>query len=147
MGNMEKILAYCHSHWKQFMKYAIVGASGFVLDMGLLIFFKEYFGITALLAVILTQAIVLVYNFSLNKWWSFKNKEIPHKQLVRYATLAAANYGFSVLTMYIFHDRFFGFDYRLVRLASVAVMVSWNFFLYNHWVYRPEKSPNVHNLG
>lgn len=117
------------------MKYFVVGTSGFVLDMATLVVFKEYFGLTAVVAVIFNQVIVLSYNFSLNKWWSFKNRAMPHKQLVRYLTLAGFNYVFSVVAMYIFHDGM-GFDYRLVRLASVMCMVLWNFLLYKYWVYR-----------
>lgn len=137
----KKILAYIIASHREFIKYAFVGGSGFILDMGTLILFKEYFGISAVSAVIINQAIILTYNFCLNKWWSFRNREMPHKQLVRYLMLAFFNYGFSVLAMYIFHDRY-GHDYRWVRVASVMVMVSWNFFLYKHWVYKK----NVHNL-
>ncbi len=137
---IQKTLTYIWSARREFIKYALVGGSGFVLDMGTLILFKEYFGVSAVIAVIINQALILTYNFSLNKWWSFRNKEMPHKQLVRYIMLALFNYGFSVLAMYIFHDHY-GYDYRWVRVGSVMAMVLWNFFLYKHWVYRK----NVHN--
>jgi len=122
----------------QFAKYVIVGTSGFVLDMATLIYFKEHLGMMPVMAVVVNQMIVLTYNFSLNKWWSFKNKEIPHKQLVRYLTLAGFNYAFSVLTMWVFAD-LLGQDYRIVRLLTVMLMVLWNFLLYKYWVYRPEE--------
>jgi putative flippase GtrA len=41
--------------------------------------------------------------------------------------------------MYVFNHGF-GFDYRLVRICSIALMVSWNFFLYKYWVYKPDLS-------
>ena len=118
----------------QFAKYFITGISGVILDMVTLILFKEIFGWLPVVAVIVNQILLLGYIFLINKYWTFKNKEIPHKQIIRFLILAGFNYLFSVFVMYIFNHKF-GFDYRLVRLASIASMVSWNFFLYKYWIY------------
>lgn len=132
---LKRSIEYLWSLRTQFAKYFVVGFSGLLLDMATLIMFKEWLHWSAVLAVVINQILLLSYNFLLNKYWSFKNKEMPHRQIVRYLTLAAFNYGFSVIAMYVFHDRFFQFDYRLVRIITIACMVSWNFFLYKHWVY------------
>lgn len=137
----KKTIKYAWSIRHQFVKYFIVGFSGLFLDMATLILFKEKLGLIATLAVVLNQFIVLIYNFTLNKYWSFKNKEMPHKQVMRYLALAAINYAFSVLIMYIFSDKI-GFDYRLVRICTIALMVGWNFFLYKYWVYKIETEEN-----
>jgi putative flippase GtrA len=131
---IKRIFRYGWSVRHQFAKYATVGASGFLLDMASLIFFAELFGVNPTVAVVFNQLIILGYNFSLNKYWTFGNRDIPHKQAMRFAVLAACNYAFSVAAMYVFNERF-GFDYRVVRLAAIGVMVSWNFLLYKHWVY------------
>ncbi|MDD2656009.1 MAG: GtrA family protein [Patescibacteria group bacterium] len=135
---IKKILQYALSVRHQFTKYFIVGFSGLFLDLATLIFFKEFFGLNATIAVILNQILMLTYNFLLNKYWSFKNKEMPHRQIVRYLVLAGFNYLFSVGVMYLF-NHILEFDYRLVRIATIAVMVMWNFFLYKYWVYREER--------
>lgn len=120
---------------REFTKYFIVGFSGLLIDMGSLVLLKEVFGLWPVLAVIINQAFLLVYNFTLNKYWSFKNKGMPHRQIVRYLILAGFNYLFGVVAMYIFNHKL-GFDYRLVRILTIALMVSWNFFLYKYWVYK-----------
>jgi putative flippase GtrA len=132
---VKRALKYAWSVRMQFSKYFFVGISGLLIDMATLIIFREVFGWIPTIAVVVNQVIVLGYNFTLNKYWSFANKEIPHKQLVRYAVLATFNYIFSVGTMYIFNGMF-EFDYRVVRIVTIAVMVNWNFFLYKYWVYR-----------
>lgn len=135
---------YLWSLRREFAKYFLVGISAVAFDMGTLIAAKELLNIPATPAVVVNQALVLVYVFLVNKYWSFRNRDVPHKQVVRFVMLAAFNYGFSVFTMYMFHDTI-GFDYRLVRLGTIALMVSWNFFLYKYWVYRlplTEKSPS-----
>lgn len=132
---LKKMLQAAINARYQFMKYAVVGTSGFVIDMGSLILLKEVFGIRPVVAVVMNQAVLLVYNFTLNKYWSFQNREMAHWQAVRYGMLAAWNYFFAAAAMYLFNDQW-GFDYRLVRLLSVVGMVSWNFVLYRQWVYR-----------
>ena len=136
---IKKTFSYFWSVRHQFTKYLIVGISGVFLDLATLIFFKEFFGFNATVAVVCNQILMLTYNFLLNKYWSFKNKEIPQKQIVRYLILAGFNYFFSVGVMYLF-NHLVNYDYRLVRIATIAVMVLWNFFLYKYWVYREVKS-------
>lgn len=133
-----QILNYFYSLRHQFAKYFIVGFSGVFLDMGTLIIFKEYLGWTPVLAVVVNQLLIMAYNFSLNKYWSFKSKTLPHKQIVRYLILAGCNYLFSIIIMYFFNHKM-GLDYRWVRLSTIVVMVSWNFFLYKYWVYKENR--------
>lgn len=119
----------------QFIKYAVVGGSGLILDIGLLVIFKEWVGLSATMAVLVSQIIVLGYNFTLNKYWSFAENSLPHKQIVRYGILAGWNYLFSGGTMYFFHE-VLGANYLMVRLGAIACMVLWNFILYKKWVYK-----------
>lgn len=134
---LKKLVQYLYSLRREFAKYFIVGFSGVFLDLGSLILFKEIFGWWPVFAVAVNQVIILAYNFTLNKYWSFRNQEMPQWQLVRYLSLAGFNYIFSVVIMYIFNHEL-GFDYRLVRLGTIIIMVAWNFFLYKYWVYKKE---------
>lgn len=139
---INKICTYCWSLRRQFAKYFIVGISGFVLNLSLLILAKEILGISAVIATAVIGLFLMVFNFLLNKYWSFRDKTMPHKQIIRYIILSAGNYVFSVSAMYLLHDQF-GWDYRLVNIGTVAVMVSWNFLLFKYWVYRVEcQNPN-----
>jgi len=132
---IRKTTQYFWSVRHQFAKFLFVGGSGIFLDIGLLIFLKEFFAINAVLAVVLNQLIVMVYNFTLNKYWTFRSNAMPHRQLVRYLVLIGCNYVFGIGMMYVFHQ-IFGFDYRIVRLGTIGVMGVWNFFVYKYWVYR-----------
>jgi putative flippase GtrA len=120
---------------QQFIRYFIIGFSGFFLDIFSLILLKEYLFLSATLAVIINQIFIIIYNFNLNKYWTFKNKEVDPKQFLRYITLVLFNYIFSIIMMYLFNE-LFNFDYRLVRTATIIIMVLWNFFIYKFWVYK-----------
>ncbi len=131
---MNKYLDYFWSVRHQLAKYFVVGISGLVLDVGLLALFSKGFKWNPTIAVFISQILVLIYNFLLNKYWSFANKEIPHEQIVRYSILAVSNIAFGSFVMYIFNERL-GYEELIVRIITVALSVSWNFFLYKYWVY------------
>jgi putative flippase GtrA len=120
---------------QEFIKYFFVGVSSFVLDMSSLILLKESLFSSASVAVLFNQIFIILYNFNLNKYWTFSNKLDNKKQFVKYLTLILFNYIFSVLIMYLFSDRM-GIDYRIIRTGTIMVMVMWNFYIYKFWVYR-----------
>jgi len=120
---------------RQIIKYFIVGISSVLLDLVSLIILKEVFRLNPVWAVSLNQILLIFYNFSLNKYWSFSSFSLPHRQFIRYLLLSGFDYLFSVCSMYLFYQQL-GFDYRLVRLLAIALMVSWNFLLYKFWIYR-----------
>ncbi len=120
---------------REILKYAVVGGSGVALDIISLALLKEWFGLSPTIAVIINQAFLLAYIFFLNKFWSFRNTDVPHKQIVRFLILASFNYAFSVSTMY-WLNHIHSVHYLAVRLGSIALMTSWNFVLYKQWVYR-----------
>lgn len=115
-------------------KYFVVGVSGVLLDIGSLYALKECLDIKPTLAIVLNQALLLVYIFILNKFWTFRNKSIARPQVLRFACLACANYAFSILWMFLFTETF-SFDYIIVRLANIALATAWNFLLYKYWVF------------
>jgi putative flippase GtrA len=139
---IKRTVRYIWAAKRELAKYIAVGLSGVLLDIGTLKFLT-FHGLRPTLAIIINQALLLTYNFLLNKYWSFANREMPHKQVVRYIILATWNYFFSVVMMYVGNE-YFGFDPVLVRVASIAVMTMWNFVLYKHWVYRSAEP--VYNL-
>lgn len=135
---IKKTLAFFWSHRTQFLKYFTVGVSAVGIDMISLILLKEFLGIKPVAAVFINQILIIFYVFFLNKNWSFKETGETRRQMIRFFAVVAYNYCFSVSAMYLFNHRL-NFDYRLVRLGSIILAVSWNFFLYKYWVYAKRK--------
>ncbi len=134
----QKILRAFELAWAErvkFAKYVIVGVSSVAIDITLLVVLVKFFHLNPTLAVIINQAIVLGFNFTLNKKWSFGSTNAAHKELVRYMILATWNYVFSVIAMY-YGNEVLGFHHLLVRIASIMCMTLWNFALFRLWVYR-----------
>jgi putative flippase GtrA len=117
-----------------FLKYLAIGVSTVALDFLSLIAFKHLLFLSATVAVALNQLFVWIFNFTLNKHFTFKNKALPYAQFLRYSLLAGLNYIFAVITMHFFSDRL-GYDYLVVRGGTIVIMTLWNYFIYKYWIY------------
>lgn len=137
-----RVLKYFWSLKRQFAKYFVVGLSGVGIDFVLMILFKEYVGFKPILATAVSQVFSIAFIFLANKYWSFVSRQQTKKQIFRYSIVLFFDYGYTIAMMYFFNS-LWGYDYRLVRLGAVAIMVTWNFFLYKYFVYRKEKEAIV----
>jgi len=132
------LIPFIRRAWNErvkFAKYVIVGVSSVAIDISLLIVCADILSINPTVSVVLSQAIVLTFNFTLNKKWSFGSVGKAHQELVRYLILATWNYVFSVSAMYVGNEQW-GIHHVAVRVLSIACMVLWNFALFRFWVYR-----------
>jgi putative flippase GtrA len=89
---LKKTAKFCWSLRRQFAKYFIIGIISFVLDMSSLIFLKETLHLLPFVAVIANQIFILVFVFLMNKYWSFKEHSLTHRQLWRFCIVVALNY-------------------------------------------------------
>ena len=60
---------------RQFGKYCIVGGIGYLLNLGLLFLMVEAVHVHYLIAAAVVPAFVVLFNFTLNKTWTFRGKE------------------------------------------------------------------------
>ena len=61
----------------KFAKYVIVGISSVAIDLALLTIFVEWLHLNPTIAVVCNQVIVIGFNFTLNKKWSFGVRASP----------------------------------------------------------------------
>ncbi|MCF6276440.1 MAG: GtrA family protein [Candidatus Magasanikbacteria bacterium] len=120
----------------EFFRYFVVGITALLLDLSLLILIKDFLNLDSVRAVMLGQIPVFFYVFFLNKYWSFGSKKMVliRLQFIKYLIVVGFNYIIGIATMIIF-NHFLEFDAKLVRIGTIALGVSWNFFLYRYWIY------------
>ena len=134
--NRTEFIAMVQKHKSKFIRYFVVGITGLILDVGLLHIASEWLHIRPVFALFGTQILVIAYVFFMNRHWSFRSTTASTRhQLAKFLTVLAGNYVVSIVFMYFGHD-VFGIHYQIVRIGTVALSVSWNFLLYNYWVYR-----------
>lgn len=121
------------------MKYVVVGFSTFGLDYFLNWLLIEVIGVNYLFVGYIIAPIVLLYNFSMHKLWSFRDvgsKEgMTRDQVVRYLILVAFNSVANMVMMYLFYD-LLALPLLVTRVLATGIAIMWNFPLFRLWVYR-----------
>ncbi|RJQ29349.1 GtrA family protein [Candidatus Parcubacteria bacterium] len=120
---------------KQFFRYVVVGGTGTLLDVAVLYVFKEFFGMTPVLSVVLNQILMGIYIYIFNKYWTFQSHGTIGGEMMRLYIVFGINYGIAILWMWLGHD-ILGIQYILVRLSNIACSTLWNFALYRLWVFK-----------
>ncbi len=132
---------------KTFIKFAIVGFSGTVIDFLFYNLFIKVFGISPGPAKVFSAEIAIVNNFIFNNFWTFKNRNTNTSLLRKFLTFNFF-YGGSILIAFFIVDTLHGIYgdgrtnilglfnisyHNLYFLASIIPVLTWNFTL-NHFV-------------
>lgn len=78
-----------------FIKYALVGVVGLVVDMGLFYFFHEVLNWNYILSNVLSSSLAVVNNFILNSIFTFKVKDKLLYRFVSFYSIALAGMALS----------------------------------------------------
>ena len=120
---------------KKFIKYVIVGGGTFLLDIGLLYLFVEFFNIYYLYSATLALIIATYANYHLNKVWSFDSQTKLITSFSKYLLLFIFNYFVTIILMYTFVE-YLNFNYLVIKCLAMVLLVIWNFFAYRFYVYK-----------
>lgn len=127
----------------RFVKFAMVGAIGAVIDFGLLNLLRGYFGWPLLLANTVSVSVAIVSNFTWNRLWTYpesrtrkKRRQLPQFALINFIGLLINNLivvGLdAVLVSYIGEP----WSYNLAKAVAIVVVLFWNFGANRLWTYR-----------
>lgn len=115
------------------VRYLIVGGLSFAVDFGLLVLLREVFHWEVGPASATAFLVSLVFNFLVNRKFSFESAHRTHVSMFRYGLLVLANTLATVLIVQLLTPTVLG--YMGGKVISTAAMTVWNFFLYKHWVF------------
>jgi len=117
-----------------FIRYLFVGGSTFLIDFGLLIFLHSKEGVRVPVATTIGYWTSVVFNFSLNRWWTFdagENKNL-HKHIATYGILLAVNYFFTLFFVSIF-SHFINF--AVAKAIAVLIQMTWTYYVYKNYIF------------
>lgn len=127
----------------RFVKFAIVGSLGAVIDFGLLNLMYKTVGLPLLWSNTVSVSVAIVSNFTWNRLWTFpesrsrrKRKQLPQFALVNIIGLAINNVivvGLDALFSPFIADPW---DYNLAKAIAIGVVLFWNFGANRLWTYR-----------
>ncbi len=135
--------------FKRFLKFAVVGSIGFVVDFGTLWILVELFGMNAIVANVFSFSAAVISNFLFNRYWTYpdsRSKDI-WQQLFQFSSVNVVGLGINTLMLALltspFDVLFDGFDiaaladrgYIPAKMVATVVVMFWNFFVNRYWTY------------
>ena len=116
---------------------------GGMFDYALMIVLTEYGHLHYTRSIIVSGLFGAVINFSLNRYWTFNNRDVSkRRQLRRFIFVVLGSIALKSSGTYMLTE-LWHLDYKISRLCIDAVVsLGFNFTLQKYWVYkRPTPNP------
>jgi len=116
---------------KHAFKYYLVGASGVLVNLGILFALTEFVGLWYLLSSTIAIYVSITSNFLLNKTWTFRDTAIKQRDFLMYGKfigVSLVGMGIQLGFNYMFVEKL-SIYYLLAALMSIMIASSVNFVL------------------
>jgi len=127
-----------HAKFAEFVKFAIVGGSGVLVNMGLFFILTRWLRMDITWASPVAIEVSIISNFLLNNAWTFRRRDtyVPFfRRLIRYhlVTGLAGLVNYAILLLLV---RFIGLSDLLANLIGIIIGMFINFFLNSLWTWK-----------
>lgn len=123
---------------------ALVGGSA---DYAIMVFITEVFHVHYTISIAISGIAGAVINFSLNKGWTFRSKDLPYEnsmanQLIKFILVVLNSIVLKSTGTYLI-TTFLKIDYKISRLmVDLFVSIIFNFTLQKFWVFKKVRQQN-----
>ena len=128
---------------RRFVKFAIVGAFGAIIDFALLNLLRGYFGWPLLLANTVSVGVAIISNFIWNRYWTFpesrsrkKRTQLPQFTLINIIGLLINNFIVVGLDALLVGHLGEPMSYNIAKAVAIGIVLFWNFGVNRLWTYR-----------
>ncbi len=124
----------------RFIKFALVGASGVGVNLGLLWLLTETGGLFYLASAAIAIEISIITNFILNNYFTFADRRQPGvdtflKRLFKFNTVSLGGLGINLAILWLLTSGL-GMFYMLSNLIGIAAATLWNYLANNWWTWK-----------
>lgn len=143
---MATLLGFVRSNHKEltrFIKFALVGTLGAVIDFSILNLMHKAFYWSLLASNSLSFTCAVLSNFTWNRLWTFpESRERPIRtQLPQFALVNLIGLGINnlvLLNLAALFSHFIPdpFDYNLAKAIAIIIVLFWNFGVNRIWTYK-----------
>jgi len=123
---------------KEFIKFAVVGGSGVLVNMGVLYILTRYAGMKIVYASPIAIEISILTNFFLNNAWTFRSRETKvgfQGRILRYHLVTALAGVVNYFTLLLLANVFGMLD-LIANLIGIFLGTFINFFLNSMWTWK-----------
>lgn len=124
------------------VKFLGVGGASFAIDLGLLALLHQVGGVDLWIATPIAFLTSLVFNFFIQRKFTFKSSSRAHVSFAKYGALVLFNLVATDVIVNVIADS--GQSYAIGKLAATVATTGWNFLLYKHWIFKPAKAEGHH---
>lgn len=121
---------------KTILRYILVGGFAYFAEMTTIYLLHNILGLSAVWSVAISFWIGFCMTFILQKIITFRNTskhpKTVAKQVFLYGMLVAFNYGFSLLMVYLLHNKLNVF---VIRTLTIVIIVCWNYLIYSKLIF------------
>ena len=119
-----------------FIQYAIVGCLGTAIDLGSLYVLVDFLHVNLLVATAVSFILAVINNFTLNKYWTFKNRSSNiRKQFIKFLVVSIVGLLLTEMFMAIL---VYGLKlwYLFAKLITSGLILTWNFLANKYWTFK-----------
>ena len=128
---------------KQFVKFAVVGATGTIVNLmvlkATLLIWAQFAAETPFTVEVfasgLAFAVAVVNNYLLNRWWTFRSSGSMGGEFAKFLTVSIAGLGLNELAFWLFRGEL-GIDVMISQLLAIACVLPFNFVVNKLWSFR-----------
>ena len=122
---------------KHAAKYYTVGASGVLVNLGLLYYLTEFIGLWYFLSYVIAISVSITSNFIFNKFWTFKDSINSQRMIVMYTKFVIVSLlgmGIQLGSVYVFVESLSVY-YMLAAVISIGIAGGINFIINRRWTF------------
>ncbi len=131
-----------------FIKYVIVGGTGFIIDSVLLYTGYHFLKLTVTVSKIISSETAIVSNFLLNNFWAFSHKKLEHNAKTYGTKFVVFNFasipsiifqtvGIYLLTVIFGNHLFYPVAYNAI--VVILVVIPYSYFVYNRFIWKDSR--------
>jgi putative flippase GtrA len=119
---------------RELLLYAVIGGSGVLLDYLLFLLLFNHFGMHHQLANALSTTAGITNNFVLNSLFNFRKTDRILVRFLRFYAVGIAGIVLTFLLLAVF-STWLGIDANLVKLASLPVVLLFQYTINKRWSF------------
>lgn len=113
------------------IKFGIVGASGVIVNMGVLFALTEFFQVYYLFSSLIAIELSIITNFLLNDFWTFRKDKAGKiirrfHRFISYNIVCVGNVLINISALYVFTE-LLGINYLISNFIGIVIAFIWSF--------------------
>jgi dolichol-phosphate mannosyltransferase len=123
-------------NWIQFVRFAAVGASGYVVNLVVFALCVHALGVNYKVSAVIAFVVSVANNFWWNRHWTFAAKEDhPGRQAVRFFTVSLVTFGFTYVVLVALVSST-GMEKVVAQAIAIAAGTPLSFLGQKLWSFR-----------